>query len=131
MLRRLLSVLLFGAILLPLIAPMLSVGGTAQSIVPACCRREGRHHCAMSEADRAKLMGEVAGEARWGAACDMAPYRQAALGAIHLQVLASGAGGTQVAVAVGSPSAAEQAECLRRIAFDRARQKRGPPRLFS
>lgn len=85
----------------------------------------------MSVEDRAMLMGADASGAWWGAACDICPYRQAALGAVHLQVYASGSGGTYVAGALGLPSAAEQAECLRRIAFDRARQKRGPPRLFS
>ena len=134
MLRRLLSISLFLATLLPLIAPVLSIGAMAQSSLPACCKRDGKHHCAMSVEDRAMLMGEDGGASkgvRVSAVCDMCPYRQTAMGAVHLQVYVAGVASTHTAGVVRLPSAVAQAECLRRISFDRSRQKRGPPTLLS
>ena len=135
MLRRLLSILLFGAILLPLIAPMLSIGAMAQSALPACCRRGGKHQCAMSVAERARMAGEqdsVASKAvRFKMPLERCPYRQRSLAAVHLQTFAPGAILANRKYVLRVPSAAAQAECLRRISFDRSRQKRGPPVFHS
>jgi len=132
MLRRLLSILLFGATLLPMIAPMISTGATAESMLPACCRRDGKHHCMMSAAARAIMLGETNDEAmRAGTPPEQCPYRQRSLVAVHLQVFTPAATATRSAFLLRAPSAAAQAECLRRISFDRSRQKRGPPSLLS
>jgi hypothetical protein len=135
MLRRLLSILLFGATLLPLIAPMLSTGAMAQSTLPACCRRGGKHHCSMSAEQRALMMGQQKDGAskavRVTAPLEECPYRQHSLVAVHLHVFTSGATATHSVCMLQEPSAAAQAECLRRISFDRSRQKRGPPSLLS
>ncbi len=132
MLRRLLSILLFGATLLPMIAPMLSTGAMAESTLPACCRRDGKHHCMMSAAARASMLGETNdGAVRVGTPPEQCPYRQHALVAAHLQVFTPAATATHSAFLLHAPSAAAQAECLRRISFDRSRQKRGPHSLLS
>jgi hypothetical protein len=132
MLRRLLSILLFGATLLPMIAPMLSTGAMAESTLPACCRRGGKHHCMMSAAARAIMLGETNdGAVRVGTPPEQCPYRQHALVAAHLQVFTPAATATHSVFLLHAPSAAAQAECLRRISFDRSRQKRGPPSLLS
>jgi len=132
MLRRLLSILLFGATLLPLIAPMLSTGAMAESMLPACCRRDGKHHCMMSAAARAIILGETNdGAVSVGTPPEQCPYRQRSLVAVHLQVFTPAATATHSAFLLHAPSAAAQAECLRRISFDRSRQKRGPPSLLS
>jgi hypothetical protein len=132
MLRRLLSILLFGATLLPLIAPMLSTGAVAESTLPACCRRGGKHHCAMSAEERALMMGDGASKAvRVTAPLDQCPYRQHSLGAVHLQVFTPETTAARSVGVLQRLSAAAQAECLRRISFDRSRQKRGPPSLLS
>jgi Protein of unknown function (DUF2946) len=135
MLRRLLSILLFGATLFPTITLMLSTGAVAQSTLPACCRREGKHHCAMSDEERAMMMGDQNDGAsktdRMSAPFEKCPYSQHSLGAVHLRVFAPGAAAMQSVDALQKISAAEQAECLRRISFDRSRQKRGPPSLLS
>ena len=135
MLRRLLSILLFGATLLPLIAPLLSSGAMAQSTLPACCRRAGKHHCAMSADATAMLMGDEKSSAsrptRISAPCEKCPYSQRSLGAVHLQNFTAAAIVSPRAATLHAPSAAAQAECLRRISFDRSRQKRGPPALLS
>lgn len=132
MLRRLLSILLFSATLLPLIAPMLSTGAMAESTLPACCRRGGTHHCMMSAAARAILLGETNdGVVRIGTPPEQCPYRQHSLVAAHLQVFTPTPAATHTAFLLRAPSASAQAECLRRISFDRSRQKRGPPSLLS
>jgi hypothetical protein len=129
--RRLLSILLFWATLFPLIAPALSSGALGQSTLPACCRRDGKHHCQMSPEFQALMQRELDGPTRVGTRPDPCPYRQRSLAASHLQTLASADTTTQAPFALHAPSAAAQAECLRRISFDRSRQKRGPPSLLS
>ncbi len=125
--RRLLSILLFWATLFPSFAPALTTGALGQSTLPACCRRGGQHHCEMSPEVRALLLHEDNGSTRIGAKPEQCPYGQRSLAASHLQVLSPGVIATQVAFSLHEPSAAAQAECLRRISFDRSRQKRGPP----
>jgi hypothetical protein len=129
--RRLLSILLFWATLFPMVAPALTTGAMGQSMLPACCRRGGQHHCAMAPEERARLMAEDGnGAIRVGAPPEQCPYRQRSLAATHLPTFAPGAMATHAEFLLHQPSAAAQAECLRRISFDRARQKRGPPSLL-
>lgn len=54
--RKLLSSLLLATFLLPLFAAMLALGETAESRLPACCRRNGAHHCSMSPAEIEALL---------------------------------------------------------------------------
>ena len=129
--RRLLSILLFWATLFPMIAPALSTGALGQSMLPACCRRAGAHHCEMSAAFRALLQRDLDSSTRIGAQPEKCPYRQRSLAATHLQTLTATAARPESVLALQQPSAAAQAECLRRISFDRSRQKRGPPSLLA
>jgi len=120
MLRRLLSIVLFAATMLPAAAPMLLAGSGAS--VPMCCRRNGAHHCD-------GIMAETAATGRTMARAPqrMCPFQQRALGAVHLQSFTVATASTEATGILRAPTAAAQAECLRRIAFDRTRQKRGPP----
>lgn len=43
--RRILSLVLLAAFGLPAIAPALALGQDTESSLPACCRRNGTHHC--------------------------------------------------------------------------------------
>jgi hypothetical protein len=122
--RRTLSILLFAATLLPLLAPLLTIAAGAQSNVPACCRRDGKHHCMMGNVEA--LLGN-SGHPRLIAPIEKCPYQQRALSAVHHDTLSSIALASGSLLLVQSQSASEQAECLRRISFDRSRQKRGPP----
>jgi hypothetical protein len=130
MLRRLLSIVLFWATLFPMVAPAFAAGAAGQSTLPACCRRGGKHHCMMSAEERALLMGESGGAIRVGAPPEQCPYSQRSLAVAHLQVFTPGAAAIHAEFLFHKPSAAAQAECLRRISFDRSRQKRGPPSLL-
>ncbi len=126
--RRLLSFCLFAATLLPLLAPLLSVGAAAQAGVPVCCRRGGRHHCAMM-GDEAVLSEDGQHHAR--APREICPYQQRALAAVHHEQVAMAASPSSMPVVLHEPDALAQVECLWRISFDRSRQKRGPPTLLS
>ena len=130
MLRRLLSIVLFWATLFPMLAPALAAGAVGRSTLPACCRRDGKHHCMMSAEERALLMGESGGAIRVGTPPQPCPYSQRSLAAAHLQPFTPGAAARHAEFLFHQPSAAVQAECLRRISFDRSRQKRGPPSLL-
>jgi hypothetical protein len=127
MLRRLLSILLFAATLLPLVAPMLSSGAMAQSTLPACCRRGGKHQCGMIGEAVQGAMKQTA----FRVPLEQCPYRQHSLGAVHLQTFTPRVTTAPVTGVLHAPSAIAQVECLRRISFDRSRQKRGPPSLNS
>jgi len=129
--RRLLSILLFWATLFPLIVPALTTGALGQSTLPACCRRAGAHHCDMSPAFRALLQKALDGTTRIAAPPEKCPYRQRSLAAVHLQTPTPGASASYAAFSLHEPSPVAQAECLRRISFDRSRQKRGPPSLLA
>src|SRR5579875_3538013 len=50
--RRLLSILLLAAFVLPVVAPGLSLAQDPDAALPACCRRHGEHHCSMARAER-------------------------------------------------------------------------------
>jgi hypothetical protein len=43
--RRSLSILLLAIFGLPFVAPLLAMGTAKDANLPACCRRDGKHHC--------------------------------------------------------------------------------------
>jgi hypothetical protein len=114
-----------------MIVPALTTGAMGQSTLPACCRRAGQHHCQMSPEARALLLHESDGSTRINAKPQQCPYRQRSLAATHLQPFTPGAATIHAAFSLHKPSAAAQADCLRRISFDRSRQKRGPPSFLA
>jgi hypothetical protein len=128
--RRLSSILLFAAMLLPQATAVLLSGAPSDAGLPACCRRNGKHHCSMSAEARAK-MSQMTSEKRFGAPLEKCPMQQKALAAVHHEQSVVGAADATSVALLQEPSAASQAECLRRISFDRSRQKRGPPVVLS
>jgi hypothetical protein len=95
--RRLLSLLLFAATLLPLLAPMLAVAADAQAGVPACCRRGGAHHCMGGMAMESDGAPQVRGPR------EICPYQQRAVTPVHHeQVGMSSVGGRMVVVLRGA-----------------------------
>lgn len=122
--RRVLSILLFVATLLPLLLPMLSSTATAETDVPVCCRRGGRHHCMMNGQPG---MAAPAGQVMVRALCAACPYPQRSLAVGHQPGANHTTAGACIAVVDVPMPLATQVECLRRISFDRSRQKRGPP----
>jgi hypothetical protein len=125
--RRLLTILLAAAFLLPLVAPFASAAGD-ESGLPACCRRLGRHHCIMSAAERRRM--SIANEARaprWASPAERCPHCPAVPAAWHPDLLARPVEGALPMGGLGAAAVGARAECAARIARERARHKRGPP----
>jgi hypothetical protein len=94
--------------------------------LPACCRRDGKHHCAMM--DMAGIAQDDGG-AYWKSTprkCSQFPKTGASL--------CAGKTGPRRAFDIGPivsshPTVAAQTEVLYRISHSRCREKRGPPSL--
>lgn len=122
---RLLAVLLLTAINFPLIAP--AVFANNASVLPACCRRAGKHQCALKRAAQAKSpavsVASVQGKCPFTAVCGASGLNWHAipinsrLAAFENELIALGQ-----ATRVSSGTAA---------LFPRAHYKRGPPQLFA
>ena len=125
--RRLLSILLLAVLLLPLGTPLLALGGAGDAGLPACCRRNGVHHCAMSVPGRAQL---AASTRQWSTPPQHCPFRTLALAPSQSSPFtpATPADGLFSAV-LTHPSGIAQTQSRRRIARERSRHKRGPPSL--
>ena len=54
--RRLISLVLLAVFSLPLILPALALGQDPENNLPACCRRNGAHHCRMSAQEMQALL---------------------------------------------------------------------------
>jgi hypothetical protein len=119
--RRILAIPMLLLFLLPLFSGLFGEG-VAQAGIPACCRRDGKHHCEMSAE-------QSYGERGAGAVREKCPYSPAALSIIVLPSFAPGAAAAIFAGVIQHASVHPQTDARRRISFDRARQKRGPPSL--
>ena len=122
--RRISASSLLAAICFWLIAPLVLAGGEAN--LPACCRRNGAHHCAMSSED-ASADGAV-----WhstGSKCSSFP---AASEAPSRAALAASRNCAAIVTAmVRQSSVPQRAEVIYRLSFSRSRHKRGPPVILS
>ncbi len=109
--------MLFGWLLTaPLFAP------DAEANLPACCRRNGKHHCMMQLMERygAKDIG-------FTSVSEKCPSIPTSTGAVHAPTSKPEAGERFYAEVVFHPACAPQTEACSRIPFLRSHQKRGPP----
>lgn len=121
--RRVMAAVLVLAFSGPLIAPVFTAS-INEANLPACCRRNGKHHCMMYW----MAMGRVPWPYR--TVEDKCPYSPFA----HLSILLfHGYFGHDHPPAIAHSAVRapriRQAEAGYRISFSRSRQKRGPPRL--
>jgi hypothetical protein len=121
--RRVSATLLLALLSVALIAPALCASGPDTNL-PACCRRSGKHHCAVPAATTADSSGPALG----AGACPN--YRLAKIGPA-----APAPGVAQSAVTVYSKEAAHRdldtySQPFNHSSYSRAGQKRGPPVLF-
>jgi hypothetical protein len=121
--RRLISITLLLLFSLPLISPALAITASAGANLPACCRRNGAHHCMMN-----MQQAESSGP---GVRLSATPQRCPAYPAVVNQVqhgnLFLQAASLIFAEIVSHPSVKQQTLARARVALDRSRQKRGPP----
>jgi len=117
--RRALSISLVLIFSFSLISPLLA-SDVVQANLPACCRRAGKHHCAMpdSNSKQGRSVGIVS---------EKCPCIPPATTALHLLVFAPPAKAAVFAGLIAHPAIHAQTVAQYRISFDRSRQKRGPP----
>jgi len=127
--RRLISLSLILVFSWMLIASAFAPG--AEASLPACCRRNGKHHCMtrmMMEPELAESPGT-----HLSAPSEKCPFfpkgRLFIPTSVHFVALP--ANGTFYAALQSHPACCAQTEAQFRISFDRSRQKRGPPAIPS
>jgi len=123
--RRALASFLLAVFSFPLIAPALFVD--AESQLPECCRRSGKHHCAMTTEEPASTTGVSFGSNQ--ARCPLYSGALSAPAGDFVAVLKSS--GAVFGAIVSHPSVHAQTEAGYRISFGRSAQKRGPPVVLS
>jgi hypothetical protein len=124
--RKLLSILLLAFVGLPAISPFFASTTQDEASLPACCRRNGKHHCMMSMGERQKLADSQGPQ--FAAPMDKCPYCPSMATLVTGSSLflppSANAG---FAGLVSHPAGIAQTESKLRISRTRSRQKRGPP----
>ncbi|MBB5342802.1 hypothetical protein [Tunturibacter empetritectus] len=117
--RRLIAITLLLLFSSPLISPLLALTASSQANLPACCRRNGAHHCMgnMQQPDGINV----------STIPQKCPSYPAAVTQIQHGDLACNAASLLFVGIVSHPSLKTQTEARARVALDRSRQKRGPP----
>jgi hypothetical protein len=125
--RRVPAILLVLLFSFSLIAPALLVDD--QSNLPACCRRDGKHHCGMMDRDMAETPSSGPAADAFHVKCPFFPNGGAMVPECGPALLAaSQTAGVSVASQIADRA---QAEAGYRIALNRSHRKRGPPTLLS
>jgi hypothetical protein len=123
--RRILAMVLLVGFSLPLIAPLLA-SGPSEASLPACCRRDGKHHCTMGTTAMAAAPSR---DQTITEKCPYAPFAGLALMLPHGFTTRSLP--SMADYAPTSTTLVRDTEAGYRISADRTRQKRGPPSLLS
>jgi hypothetical protein len=123
--RRALAVLLVLLISPPLI-PALGFG-SPEGKLPPCCRRDGKHGCAMKTGRKGEVPTSNV-DIVAAPQCESYPPADATFAGPVLLVCPGPMLSTPV---LGLAGAVSQTEARYRISFNRARQKRGPPARLS
>ena len=132
--RRILSILLLVFFGLPVVAPLLAMTTDAEAGLPACCRRNGAHHCSMMNMGTGRHISSSPGDSgtpHLAVLTEKCPYTPQAPATAHPDLLALDPSSAIFAEIVSHPNGVAQTESRRRISQDRSRQKRGPPVALS
>jgi len=121
MVRRFSSIVLLLLFSFPLISSVFALVASSDVNLPACCRRNGAHHCA----------GTMRAPESSGPAFSAIPQRCPAYPAVVTVVrhgdLSFHAASLIFAGVISHPVVKPQTQARARIALDLSRQKRGPP----
>ena len=98
--------------------------GVADAGLPACCRRNGKHHCAMSAEQRGRMASHGP---QFRAPVESCAYCPVRMMAYHSPTLAAPVAQAVFAGVASQPAGTAQAESMWRVARERSRGKRGPP----
>ncbi len=119
--RRALSLVLLALFSLPLISPALALAAGSDANLPACCRRNGAHHCTM------KLPPSSTAGTNLSAIPQHCPAYPAVITPVRHGDLASPSPSLMFAGAVSEPAIKSPTQARARVALDLSRHKRGPP----
>jgi hypothetical protein len=125
--RRLITISLLAMLGLQFVLPLLALTARSETNLPACCRRNGRHHCMMGMAERGQ---HTSRDPQFTSPPPKCPYRPAAVVVTHGNAFAPPLAHAIFASLGAHPAITAQTESKLRISVDRSRQKRGPPTLF-
>jgi hypothetical protein len=123
--RRLLGITLLLLFSLPLISCALALSASSGANLPACCRRNGAHHC-MGNMQQADLASPGIHLSPVPQRC---PAWPAAITKVRHGDLSLYTASLIFAEIVSHPTLKTQTEARARVALDRSRHKRGPPSL--
>jgi hypothetical protein len=124
--RRLLSITLLLLFSLPLISPVLALAASSDANLPACCRRNGAHHCIM-KMHQAESSGRGTQGTTFSAIPQTCPAYPAIVTSVRHGELSFYTASPIFAEIVSHPSVKAQTQARARAALDRSRQQRGPP----
>jgi hypothetical protein len=122
------SVVLLAIFLLPLFTPFFNLG--SESSLPACCRRDGKHQCAMSARFRQPVLSIHSGPIV-RALTPTCPHRSRLLMPLVSRVLFVPSAQAFSAPAVSYPKLNLETVRLIRLSEFRSHRKRGPPSLHA
>ncbi len=125
--RKALSILLLAIFGLPVFAPLLTGSADGDQSVPACCRRNGKHHCLMGAAERSLLTQRSPALKSLAERCTYCPGCTASSQHDGLALFLPQA---KFASLTGDAARVAEGECNWRTAQIRCRQKRGPPTIL-
>ena len=125
--RRLLAILIAILVGLPAVSPLFALVTGDDPSRPACCRRDGKHHCMLADMD----MSGTAYRSRPGFSAptlsERCPYGAKSTPATQHPEWTLQTAQAVFAGVVAHPAVTPQTESKRRISADRSRHKRGPP----
>lgn len=125
LLRRLLAITLLVVFSLPLASPLFALNRKSEDNLPACCRRNGKHHCMAAAAamtDQAKSNAP-----QFLSQPERCPYLPCITSSVRSNWATPPLNEMIFAGLVSHPAAIAQTQSKWRISRDRSRQKRGPP----
>jgi hypothetical protein len=110
---------LFGWLLL-----LPAFAASAETVVPPCCRKSGKHHC------MSRMSHTNAAEPAVANINDKCPCLPQAAVTTHVEFATPVTSQAIFAGLLAHPTVSPQTEAGYRVSHFRARQKRGPPALF-
>jgi hypothetical protein len=125
--RRILAILILLITGLPAITPLFALGGGTDLNRPACCRRDGKHHCMLMDMEDTSTSSTATKSVKPAYIGERCPYGSKAMPVtVHPDWTLAPASAIFAGV-LAHPAAAPEQEAKRRVSADRSRQKRGPP----